>query len=105
MRGRRRKKIRRKGRSSPYSFVIASEAKQSISQRKERMDCFVATLLAMTVIERGCALSAVMAGLDPAIHVFLLSAPKTRMPGTSPGMTEKLTQSGDPPVIYTAWNP
>jgi hypothetical protein len=29
--------------------VIASEAKQSISPRKERMDCFVATLLAMTI--------------------------------------------------------
>jgi hypothetical protein len=29
-------------------FVIASEAKQSIVPRKERMDCFVATLLAMT---------------------------------------------------------
>src|SRR6185312_1156362 len=28
--------------------VIASEAKQSISPRKERMDCFVASLLAMT---------------------------------------------------------
>jgi hypothetical protein len=28
--------------------VIASEAKQSISQHKERMDCFVAPLLAMT---------------------------------------------------------
>ena len=28
--------------------VIASEAKQSISPRKERMDCFVAPLLAMT---------------------------------------------------------
>jgi hypothetical protein len=28
--------------------VIASEAKQSISPRKERMDCFVALLLAMT---------------------------------------------------------
>src|SRR3954451_15370961 len=28
--------------------VIASEAKQSISPRKGRMDCFVATLLAMT---------------------------------------------------------
>ena len=28
--------------------VIASEAKQSISRQKERMDCFVATLLAMT---------------------------------------------------------
>jgi hypothetical protein len=29
--------------------VIASEAKQSISLRKERLDCFVASLLAMTV--------------------------------------------------------
>ena len=29
-------------------FVIASEAKQSMVQRKERMDCFVASLLAMT---------------------------------------------------------
>jgi hypothetical protein len=29
-------------------FVIASEAKQSLSPRKERMDCFVAALLAMT---------------------------------------------------------
>src|SRR6266702_2099077 len=28
--------------------VIASEAKQSIMPRKERMDCFVASLLAMT---------------------------------------------------------
>jgi hypothetical protein len=28
--------------------VIASEAKQSISPHEERMDCFVATLLAMT---------------------------------------------------------
>jgi hypothetical protein len=30
--------------------VIASEAKQSISPRKGRMDCFVASLLAMTVL-------------------------------------------------------
>jgi hypothetical protein len=29
-------------------FVIASEAKQSIVPRKERMDCIVALLLAMT---------------------------------------------------------
>jgi hypothetical protein len=28
--------------------VIASEAKQSISPRKASMDCFVASLLAMT---------------------------------------------------------
>jgi hypothetical protein len=27
---------------SPARFVIASEAKQSIAPRKERMDCFVA---------------------------------------------------------------
>jgi hypothetical protein len=31
-----------------YLAVIASEAKQSISPRDERMDCFVASLLAMT---------------------------------------------------------
>jgi hypothetical protein len=31
--------------------VIASEAKQSISQREGRMDCFVASLLAMTWME------------------------------------------------------
>jgi hypothetical protein len=30
-------------------FVIASEAKQSILPHEERMDCFVASLLAMTV--------------------------------------------------------
>ena len=30
-----------------------------------------------------------MAGLDPAIHVFILV--KTWMPGTRPGMTERLT--------------
>jgi hypothetical protein len=33
-----------------------------------------------------------MAGLVPAIHVFLHMAAKTWMPGTSPGMT-KLTRS------------
>jgi len=36
-------------------FVIASEAKQSILPRKERMDCFVAALLAMTDLEDGDA--------------------------------------------------
>jgi len=30
----------------------------------------------------------VMAGLVPAIHVFLDAAAKTWMPGTSPGMTK-----------------
>jgi hypothetical protein len=34
------------------SPVIASEAKQSIARRKGRMDCFVASLLAMTWISR-----------------------------------------------------
>jgi hypothetical protein len=37
--------------------VIASEAKQPISPRKERTDCFVAALLAMTLCDRtlfGC---------------------------------------------------
>ena len=34
---------------SNSAAVIASEAKQSISPRKGRMDCFVASLLAMTV--------------------------------------------------------
>jgi hypothetical protein len=33
------------------------------------------------------ALSILMAGLVPAIHVFKKG--KTRMPGTRPGMTEK----------------
>jgi hypothetical protein len=33
---------------SGVETVIASKAKQSISPRKERVDCFVATLLAMT---------------------------------------------------------
>jgi hypothetical protein len=30
-----------------------------------------------------------MAGLDPAIHVFLFAERKTWMPGTRPGMTER----------------
>jgi intracellular sulfur oxidation DsrE/DsrF family protein len=34
--------------TGPALTVIASEAKQSISPHKERMDCFVALLLAMT---------------------------------------------------------
>ena len=33
--------------------------------------------------------SFVMAGLDPAIHVFLADGAKTWMPGTRPGMTRK----------------
>jgi len=31
--------------------VIAGEAKQSISPREERMDCFVASFLAMTLLQ------------------------------------------------------
>jgi hypothetical protein len=34
--------------------AIASEAKQSISPRKERMDCFVASLLEMTSLIETC---------------------------------------------------
>jgi hypothetical protein len=34
--------------NAALSLVIASAAKQSIWQFKERMDCFVASLLAMT---------------------------------------------------------
>src|SRR3981081_330773 len=38
----------REGAKACLDTVIASEAKQSIAPRKERMDCFVAALLAMT---------------------------------------------------------
>src|SRR5260221_6055024 len=34
-----------------------------------------------------------MAGLDPAIHVFLPLKPRTWMPGTSPGMTNRKISS------------
>ncbi len=38
----------------------------------------------------------VMAGLDPAIHVFFLrGSPKTWMPGTSPGMTASLLRTDE----------
>ncbi|SHL95846.1 hypothetical protein [Bradyrhizobium lablabi] len=40
---------------SPPFFVIASEAKQSMLLHKERMDCFVASLLAMTGIDGGAS--------------------------------------------------
>jgi hypothetical protein len=40
--------------ANPCLSVIASAAKQSISLRKERLDCFVASLLAMTE-ERGAS--------------------------------------------------
>jgi microcompartment protein CcmK/EutM len=36
------------GRHNMLRIVIASEAKQSMSRQKERVDCFVASLLAMT---------------------------------------------------------
>jgi len=59
--------------------VIASEAKQSISPRKERMDCFAP--LAMTWSSRHVFTASprdapepstqpVVAGLDPAIHLL-----------------------------------
>jgi hypothetical protein len=45
----KRRRIRRlDGLRGEKNVVIASEAKQSISRRKERMDCHVASLLAMT---------------------------------------------------------
>jgi hypothetical protein len=44
--GCRRSRFRMRG--SCEGIVIASEAKQSISRHKGRMDCFVASLLAMT---------------------------------------------------------
>jgi hypothetical protein len=34
-----------------------------------------------------------MAGLDPAIHVFLSDAGKTWMPGTRPGMTAEMQEN------------
>jgi len=40
---------RGEGEETPPEAVIASEAKQSMSPSKERMDCFVAALLAMTM--------------------------------------------------------
>src|SRR4051812_2817114 len=42
---------RRENAKARLSSVIASAAKQSISSREERMDCFVALLLAMTMRE------------------------------------------------------
>src|SRR5712675_573967 len=46
--GRANARRRAPRRSNPCLSVIASAAKQSISLRKERLDCFVASLLAMT---------------------------------------------------------
>jgi hypothetical protein len=40
--------VSRRGIVEVYLAVIASGAKQSILPREERMDCFVASLLAMT---------------------------------------------------------
>src|ERR1700686_4054962 len=48
--------------------VIASEAKQSISPRKERMDCFVASLLAMTIGKKGRAASSVVVPAKAGTH-------------------------------------
>jgi hypothetical protein len=45
--------------------VIASEAKQSISPHEERMDCFVASLLAMTAVS---TYSGVIVRLDRTIQ-------------------------------------
>src|SRR5450631_816639 len=53
--------------------VIASEAKQSIAQRKERMDCFVATLLAMTKRARDWMMVSAVKGKPPS-HVVPANA-------------------------------
>ena len=52
-----------------------------------------------------------MAGLDPAIHDFLVRAAfeKTWMPGTRPGMTKRKSpttadESDDPFVSFTEWS-
>jgi hypothetical protein len=69
----------REGKQSKAPAVIASEAKQSISPRKERMDCFAP--LAMTWSSRHVFTASprdapepstqpVVAGLDPAIHLL-----------------------------------
>jgi hypothetical protein len=42
---------------------------------------------------RAMTTTTVMAGLDPAIHVLLRSAPETSMPGTRPGMTTNINSS------------
>ena len=35
----------------------------------------------------------VMGGLVPAIHVFAVAIAKTRVPGTSPGMTRHIAET------------
>src|SRR5450432_4179842 len=49
----------------PCGLVIASEAKQSIAPQKERMDCFVATLLAMTKRARLWTMVLAVKGVAP----------------------------------------
>src|SRR5215475_2185318 len=62
-----------------------------------KMDCFVASLLAMTAAScltiesesrRAALHPPVMPGLVPGIHVFLAHQPKMWMAGTSPAMTK-----------------
>jgi hypothetical protein len=47
---------------------------------------------------RGVVILLVMAGPDPAIHVFLLQLSKTWMPGTGPGMTISFGRIWSQPV-------
>jgi len=74
-----RPSLRAKRSNPSCRAVIASEAKQSISPRKERMDCFAP--LAMTWSSRHVftasprdapepSTQSVVAGLDPAIHLL-----------------------------------
>src|SRR5258708_38355277 len=51
--------------------VIASEAKQSIAPRKERMDCFVAALLAMTEWARLQMMVSAVTALPPRSPYFI----------------------------------
>src|SRR5262249_45200222 len=69
-----------------------------------KMDCFVASLLAMTAAScltiesesrRATLHPPVMPGLVPGIHVFLAHQPKTWMAGTSPAMTQSPERSDD----------
>ena len=64
--------------------VIASEAKQSILPRKERMDCFVAALLAMTGVRGGMKQpSPVLATLRPRASCYFAAALRISM-GVAP---------------------
>ncbi len=72
---------------------MTGSAKQSIAQQKERVDCFVASLLAMTILSSGIDVgmhtaTLVMPGLDPGIHPSSQEVLSKRgIAGSSPAMT------------------